>query len=134
MINKTGPHIQPNTPAVKPKPGQVGKKNTGSPKDGDNLSFHQVLDKLQEKQEVVFSAHARERIESRNIELDQDDLNRIEEAMDKVKAKGARSSLLMFGEVALLASVTNRTIITAVDGATEKEQIFTGIDSAVILR
>lgn len=132
MVNKTGPHIQPHAPVIKPKPGQAGKK--APDKSEDNFSFHQVLDKLQEKQEVVFSAHARERIESRNIELDEEDLHRIEEAMDKVKAKGARSSLLMFGEVALLASVTNRTIITAVDGAKEREQIFTGIDSAVILR
>ncbi|MDZ4131884.1 MAG: TIGR02530 family flagellar biosynthesis protein, partial [Dethiobacteria bacterium] len=96
---------------------------------------HQLLDQAQQsKQEVVFSAHARERIESRNIEFDAEDMSRIEDAMDKVKAKGARSSLLLFGEVALLASVTNRTIITAVDGADDREQIFTGIDSAVILR
>lgn len=133
MVNKTGPHFKPNTvPEVKPKSGQAVRKSPQ--KSGEEVSFHQVLGKLQEKQEVVFSAHARERIESRKIELNSEDMHRIEEAMDKVKAKGARSSLLMFGEVALLASVTNRTIITAVDGSEEREQIFTGIDSAVILR
>lgn len=133
MVNKTGPHYKTNAaPEVKPKSGQAVHKSPQ--KSGEEVSFHQVLDKLQEKQEVVFSAHARERIESRKIELDSEDMHRIEDAMDKVKAKGARSSLLMFGEVALLASVTNRTIITAVDGSEEREQIFTGIDSAVILR
>ncbi len=133
MANKIGPHINPNTPEIKPKSGQAIRK-TPEKNAEDRASFHQVLGKLQEKQEVVFSAHARERIESRNIKLGQDDLNRIEEVMDKVKARGARSSLFMLGEVALLASVTNRTIITAVDGTEEKEQIFTGIDSAVIVR
>jgi flagellar operon protein len=133
MVNKTGPQIQPTSPVIKPKSGQAGRKVQGN--TAGNISFHQLLDQAQQtKQEVVFSAHARERIESRNIEFDAEDMSRIEDAMDKVKAKGARSSLLLFGEVALLASVTNRTIITAVDGADDREQIFTGIDSAVILR
>ncbi len=132
MVNKPGPHIHTTVPAVKPKPGTTAGRK--AEKVSGDIAFHQVLDRLQEKKEVVFSAHARERIESRKIELGREDLDRIEEAMDKVKAKGARSSLLMFGEVALLASVTNRTIITAVDGGDDREQIFTGIDSAVILR
>lgn len=133
MVNKTGPQLQPTTPVIKPKSTQAGRKVQGE--TAGNISFHQLLDQAQQtKQEVVFSAHARERIESRNIEFDAEDMSRIEDAMDKVKAKGARSSLLLFGEVALLASVTNRTIITAVDGADDREQIFTGIDSAVILR
>ncbi len=132
MVNKTGPHFKPVTPAGKPGSGQVVRKSHQKVEAG--ISFHQVLDKLQEKQKVVFSAHARERIQSRKIELGEEDLHKIEDAIDQVKAKGSRSSLLMFGEVALLASVTNRTIITAVDRAEEGEQIFTGIDSAVILR
>ncbi len=132
MVDKPGPHLKPTDPAIKPTPGKTPARKQGQSRKG--LSFHQVLDQVQEKQEVVFSAHARERIENRKIELGAEDLHKIEQAMDKVKAKGARSSLLMFGDVALLASVTNRTIITAVDGKEEQEQIFTGIDSAVILK
>ena len=133
MVNKTGPQIHPTTPVIKPKSGHADRKAQAG--NVGNISFHQLLDQAQQsRQEVVFSAHARERIESRKIEFDAEDMSRIEDAMDKVKAKGARSSLLLFGEVALLASVTNRTIITAVDGADDREQIFTGIDSAVILR
>ncbi len=132
MVDKTGPHIKPTDPAAKPQPGKAGKEATR--KDGENLSFHQILDHLQEKQEVVFSAHAKERIESRQIDLGAEDMQRIEQAMDKVQEKGGRSSLLMYGDVALLASVTNRTIITAVDGKEDQDQVFTGIDSAVILK
>lgn len=132
MVNKTGPGIQPATPFVKPKEARVERKDPR--KGGDDTSFQGLLDQMQGRKELVFSAHARERIESRKIDLKANDLHRIEEVIDKVKAKGARSSLLLFGEVALLASVTNRTIITAVDGSEEREQIFTGIDSAVIFR
>jgi len=132
MVDKPGPYLKTTDPVVKPAPGKApARKQQPGRKD---ISFHQVLDQVQEKQEVVFSAHARERIENRKIEIGAEDLHKIEQAMDKVKAKGARSSLLMFGDVALLASVTNRTIITAVDGKEEQEQIFTGIDSAVILK
>jgi len=132
MVNKTGSKIEAHIPAVKQKPGWVDQKGVKE-KNGD-LSFHQMLDQVKGKRDVTFSAHARERIESRKIEFNAEDIFRIEEAMDKVTQKGSRSSLLLFGEVALLASVPNRTIITAVDGSEEREQIFTGIDSAVILK
>jgi len=97
------------------------------------ISFQQQLDQAQCRR-LVFSAHARERLESRNIRIEEADMRRISEAMDRAGAKGARPSLLLFGDIALLASVSNRTIITAVDGAEQQEQIFTGIDSAVILK
>ena len=53
--------------------------------------------------------------------------------MAKAAAKGARSSLLVMKDVALIVSVTNRTVITAVDGSSLKDNVFTNIDSAVIV-
>lgn len=130
MMDRVNPQPPAAVPIRKPESGAAVKP---SAKESGTVSFHQVLDQAQRGQ-VVISAHARERMESRNIQLQDSDLHRILEAMDKAKAKGARSSLLLYGEIALLASVTNRTIITAVDGTSEREQIFTGIDSAVILK
>jgi flagellar operon protein len=132
MVNRTGSKIETGIAPVKQKPGWVDQK--GAVNKAGDISFHQMLDQVKGRQEVTFSAHARERIESRKIEFKAEDLFRIEEAMDRAQAKGSRSSLLLFGEVALVASVTNRTIITAVDGTENREQIFTGIDSAVILK
>lgn len=98
-------------------------------------SFAETLQQVKRRRNAItISAHARERMATRKIELREEDLQRINEAMDRAGARGARSSLLLYGEVALLASITNRTIITAVDGAEEQEQIFTGIDSAVIIK
>jgi flagellar operon protein len=82
---------------------------------------------------VKFSAHAKERLQSRNIELSDNDLSRIQNAVDKAASKGARSSLLVMDKAALIVSVTNRTVITAVDNANLKENVFTNIDSAVIV-
>ena len=53
--------------------------------------------------------------------------------MTRAAAKGARSSLVLMDKAALVVSVPNRTVITAVDKAALKENIFTNIDSAMIL-
>ena len=41
--------------------------------------------------------------------------------------------MILLKETALVVSVKNRTVITAVDEASAKENIFTNIDSAAIL-
>ena len=82
---------------------------------------------------VKFSGHAQARLASRQITLSGEDIARIGEAMTRAAAKGARSSLLLMDKAALVVSVPNRTIITAVDKAALKENIFTNIDSAMIL-
>jgi flagellar operon protein len=53
--------------------------------------------------------------------------------VDRAAAKGARESLVMMDDVALVVSVKNRTVITAVDRAHLKDNVFTNIDSAVIV-
>jgi flagellar operon protein len=82
---------------------------------------------------LKFSAHAKERLTLRNINLSTQDLSRITEAVNKAAAKGARQSLLVMDRMALIVSVTNRTVITALDGSNMKENVFTNIDSAVIV-
>lgn len=82
---------------------------------------------------LKFSAHAKERLGLRNINLSADDVNRMTDAVNKAAAKGARQSLLVMDNQAFIVSVTNRTVITALDGGSMKENVFTNIDSAVIV-
>lgn len=82
---------------------------------------------------VKFSAHAQQRLASRGIRLDDSDVKRIGEAVDRAQKKGARESLLVLRDLALIVSVPHRTVITAVDGSSMRENVFTNIDSAVIL-
>ena len=82
---------------------------------------------------LKFSAHAKERLALRNIELSAEDMARISDAVSKAAAKGARQSLLVMEDMAFIVSVTNRTVITALDGNSMKENVFTNIDSAVIV-
>jgi len=84
-------------------------------------------------QALKFSAHAKERLALRNINLSEEDMARITDAVNKAAAKGARQSLLVMDQLAFIVSVTNRTVITALDGGSMKENVFTNIDSAVIV-
>ena len=79
-----------------------------------------------------FSAHAQTRLQSRSIPFGPEEVARLEAAVNKAQAKGSRESLVLMDGVALVVSVKNRTVITAVDAASLKDNVFTNIDSAVI--
>ena len=52
--------------------------------------------------------------------------------MVKLAEKGGRESLVIMGDLALIVSVTNKTVITAINGENIRNNVFTNIDSAVI--
>jgi flagellar operon protein len=98
------------------------------------LSFNQVLEQqLGSSTELKFSAHAQERLQSRNISLSTEDLVRLKQGVAQAAAKGSKESLLLKDDVAFVVSVKNQTVITAVDAASMKGNVFTNIDSAVIV-
>jgi flagellar operon protein len=82
---------------------------------------------------VNFSKHARERMFSRGIDMSNEKLNRLSEAIDKAADKGSRNTLILDKDAAYVASVTNRTVISAFSRANLQDGVFTSIDSAVIL-
>jgi len=92
--------------------------------------FHQQLIK---NQELKFSKHAQERLSLRNIELSPEALAKLTDAVDKAQDKGAKESLILMNDLAFVVSVRNKTVITAIDGDNIKENVFTNIDSAVII-
>lgn len=95
-------------------------------------SFEQLLDKKL-NETLKFSNHAQERLKSRNIELSDIDMQKLVEAVGKAREKGSRDSLILMKDLALVVSVKNNTVITAVDSQNLKDNIFTNIDSAIIL-
>lgn len=79
------------------------------------------------------SGHAQTRLSSREIQLDAQAWDRVLQGVERAAAKGAKESLVLLDDVALVVSVKNRTVITALDRAQMKENVFTNIDSAVIV-
>ena len=84
--------------------------------------------------QLKFSAHAMQRLQSRNITLTADDVQRMNAMADKAAAKGAQQSLFMLHDVGMIVSIKNRTVITAVDSDSMRENVFTNIDSAAVIR
>jgi len=117
--------IQPlSTPKTEPQPKAPEKK-------GD--SFQKVLEQKLKGKEIRFSRHAAERMMNRSIELNNQDLKRLDDAVQKAAEKGAKESLVVMGDNAYVVSVKNNTVITALDGSSMRENVFTNIDSAIIM-
>ncbi|WP_010269556.1 TIGR02530 family flagellar biosynthesis protein [Paenibacillus senegalensis] len=94
-----------------------------------NTSFQELLD----KQSVKFSHHAETRLKQRGINIGPDQLSKLANAVDKAAAKGANDSLILMGNLALIVNIHNRTVVTAMDQASMKNNVFTDIDSAIIV-
>lgn len=92
--------------------------------------FSKVLDQTQG---VRFSQHAQDRLKARNITFSNDQLQQLEGAVNSVAQKGGKDSLVMMGDAALVVSVKNRTVVTAMDRSQMKGNVFTNIDSAVVI-
>lgn len=82
---------------------------------------------------LTFSQHALTRLAERGIKLAEADMQRLEGAVQKAAAKGAKESLILMDNVAYVVSVVNQKVITAVDQMSLKENVFTNIDSAILL-
>lgn len=90
-------------------------------------SFDQVLSA--ELSEVKFSAHALQRLESRNLSVSPEVIQRLNKAVELAQQKGARESLVMVNSIAFIVNIPNKTVVTAVPQ--DANQVFTNIDFAV---
>lgn len=92
-----------------------------------------MLDAKLPVQGVKFSQHAQDRLKARNITFSANELATLEGAVNSVAQKGGKESLVMMGDAALVVSVKNRTVVTAMDRSQMKGNVFTNIDSAIII-
>jgi flagellar operon protein len=90
--------------------------------------FQKELDKLK------FSSHAIKRLESRNIQLSENEINKIQDALEKAESKGAKDSLVMMNDTAFIVNIPNKTVVTALSMEDSSENVFTNIDSVVFAR
>ncbi|MGE0631523.1 MAG: TIGR02530 family flagellar biosynthesis protein [Pseudobdellovibrionaceae bacterium] len=108
-------------------------------------SFQEALSKLQQMGPSVapaaspamgglkFSNHAIERMQSRGVSFNPQDLTRLNEAVQKAAAKGSKDSLILMNDSALIVSVKNNTVVTVMDKNALKENVFTNIDSTIVM-
>ena len=114
-----------------------GKDNIEKNTCSDGLSFKQVLERTKDLNEsnnqVTFSKHANERLESRNINLSDDQMTRLNKGVLQAKEKSINESLVMMDNIAFIVNVRNNTVITAIEQEATDNNVFTNIDGAVIV-
>ena len=96
------------------------------------LKENQQIETVKPKSTINLSNHAVKRLEQRGIELDEDDMTKIEEAFETLDNKGAEHSVIIYNDLSIIASITNRTIITA--SLSDEMQEVTNIDSAILVQ
>lgn len=85
---------------------------------------------FKQAEELRFSKHASERLDTRNINMSDLQKSRLEDATKKAKEKGMKESLVMVDNLAFIVNVKSNTVVTAVNDV--KQGVFTNIDGAII--
>lgn len=82
---------------------------------------------------LKFSAHALNRIKDRSIAMDDVLRGKLEKAVDTASQKGSKESLILSDNAAFIVSVKNKTVITVLDRTQMNGNVFTNIDSTVVI-
>ncbi|MFD0959485.1 TIGR02530 family flagellar biosynthesis protein [Paenibacillus chungangensis] len=115
---------------MKGKPLSLDKRTV--PGKEQAVSSNEFRNMLQSEL-LKFSHHAELRMEQRGIRLKPESLTQIMKAVDEAALKGAKDSLIVYRDIAMIVNVPTRTVVTAMDGQAMKRNVFTQIDSAIIL-
>ncbi|MEE9277600.1 MAG: TIGR02530 family flagellar biosynthesis protein [Dehalococcoidia bacterium] len=121
----------PAQPGLRPSERQTTPAR--QPQGPAPASFEDALaQQLDQATGLRFSKHALSRLSKRNIQLTPQHMERLSDAVERAKAKGARESLVLMDDLALVVSIRNQTVITATSAESRRGNVFTNIDSAVI--
>jgi flagellar operon protein len=77
--------------------------------------MQEALSPSTDDKELKISNHAQKRLDQRGFSLAGEDMSNLSQAMDELEDKGSKNSLLFYKDMALIASIDNRTIITALN-------------------
>ncbi|MCR5357728.1 MAG: flagellar protein [Lachnospiraceae bacterium] len=115
-------------PSIEQAAGNYLKQPAKAKENSDSgRSFADVFEELK------FSKHASTRLQDRNIELSDSQIDRLSAGMQKANEKGINESLVLMDQMAFIVNVKNNTVITALNEQEIKENVFTNIDGAVIV-
>lgn len=98
------------------------------------IQFGEVLkQRIGSRQNVQFSKHAALRVQERGIEMTDGLMSDLNQAIQKAREKGAKDVVVIGEKGAFIVNVPNNVVVTTMSGTEMKENIFTNIDSAVLM-
>lgn len=99
-----------------------------------NNNFQDVLNNaIESDQKLQFSKHATMRLKARNIQISDNQMQRIQTGLTKAKEKGIRDSLILVDDIALVVNTRNNIVITAMEQSKNNDNVYTNIDGTVII-
>ncbi len=123
--------FRPQVPVTNPlKSAQKNQMKSG------NNSFESFLRPELETatKGITISKHAQQRIQQRNLQIDERQWGQLEVKLAEARRKGLNDSLVLMDHAALIVNAKNNTVITAMDRDEAGAQIFTNINGAIILK
>ncbi len=130
----------PNVTKLTPKPSVDTTNKLGK---GETSEFKSLLDNNLEQSEkspiadapkgLHLSTHAMRRLQERNLSLDKEEYAKLQSAIDKLKLKGGQDSLVITSKAAYIIDVPKNTIVTAIDKDSIGDNVFTKIDSTILM-
>ena len=110
------------------------KLQRGIVQEKQGVSLQKILEKESGKeQRVQFSKHASQRVQERGIVLNNNMLDSLNTAVEKARQKGAKDVVVIGEKGAFIVNVPNNIVVTTMTENEMKENIFTNIDSAVLM-
>ena len=98
-----------------------------------NSSFEDIFaKKLFDNKEVKFSKHAESRLQTRNIQLTDEQKGKLNDAINRAGEKNVKDSLVMVDDIAFVVNVKDKNVVTVLNKDEMKNNVFTNIDGAVI--
>lgn len=117
---------------------EKSSKISNAKKSNEQSEFEKILNEKSETKNnnddgLKVSTHAMKRLQERSIEMDGDELLKLRDAVNKLKLKGGKESLVLTGKAAYIVDVPKNTIVTAMDKKNLADNVFTKIDSTLIM-
>jgi flagellar operon protein len=108
-------------PAVQPQP------------PASKGEFARMLREKLDQHSIAVSAHAADRMVRRGLVPNENTIDQLHNAFELASQKGAREALFLLDELAVIASVPNRTVKTAMGRSGLEAGVFTHIDAAIVM-
>ena len=118
--------IQPDVTQVKAIQPQALDSAKSTTRDS---GFEDVLASA----DISISKHAARRLSRRSIDVSANTAKQLVSAIDTASQKGAKTSLVLMKELALVVRIPERTVVTAMSPSAMRNGLVTQIDSAVVI-
>jgi flagellar operon protein len=133
MSSKINDILIPNVTSLKKGNKTAENKSVPGQQSEFKALFEKDLQRTQANDGVSVSMHAAKRLNERGMILDKAEIVKLNDAIGKLREKGGRESLVVTPNGAYIVDVKNSKVVTAIDKDSLKENVFTKIDSTLIM-